>query len=247
MSTSTSNRMNIPAEVLTEEEKNSIVSAAKDQYKESISRRRVDAVLVYGVVFSGKAPFFSGWASGTTGHWGVVVDGLLHHLVFKVDEDRKPVGIKFKREDFEQEWIDEGKATREEIGSTSLPLEAIKAVGETLILQFGNYRRLYRNCQTFADIFVQIICDAERKAFSSTSIQTVIANSLLAFPLTTIGGSIMHTKQRNFVKKAIQKTKSSISWEDIVDAEINDEINKIGLDLGLATNPNAPNKYRSKL
>jgi hypothetical protein len=158
------------------------------------------------------------------------------------------VGIKFKSENFEQEWIDEGKVTaKDEIGSTSLPLTAIKAVGETLttslpltaikavgetlILQFGDYRRLYRNCQTFADIFVQIICDVERKAFSSPSIQNVIANTLLAFPLTTISGSVMHTKQQNFVKKDIKKTKKAISWEDIVDAEINDEINKIGLDI----------------
>ena len=223
--------MNIPAEVLTEEEKDSIIRAAKDLYKDSIKSRRVEAVLVYGAIFSGKAPFFSGWASGTAGHWGVVVDGLLHHLVFTLNEDRKPVGMNFNREDFEQEWIEEGKATKDEIGSTSLPLEAIKAVGETLILKFGNYRRLYRNCQTFADIFVQIICDVGRKAFPSPSLQTVIANTLLAFPLTTISGSIMHTKQKNFVKKVIKKTKKAISWEDIVDAEINDEINKIGLDI----------------
>jgi hypothetical protein len=202
---STSNQINIPAEVLTEEEKDSIIRAAKDQYKESIKRRRVEAVLVYGVIFSGKAPFFSGWASGTAGHWGVVVDGLLHHLVFRLDEDRKPVGVEFERGDFKERWIDEGKATKEEIGSTSLPLDAIKAVGESLILQFGNYRRLYRNCQTFADIFVQIVCDVERKAFSSPSIQNVIANTLLAFPLTTIGGSIMHTKQKKLRPKSHQE------------------------------------------
>ncbi|KAL5035123.1 hypothetical protein RTP6_002863 [Batrachochytrium dendrobatidis] len=220
-----------PAAVLTEEEKQSIINAAKGQHKESIKSRRVEAVLVYGVVLYGKPPsFYSGWASGTTGHWGIVVDGLLHHLVFKLDEDRQPVGIKFKREDFEQEWIDEGKVTaKEEIGSTSLPLEAIKAVGESLILHFGDYRRLYRNCQTFADIFVQIVCDVDHKAFSSPSIQSVIATTLLAFPLTTVGGSIMHIKQKNFIKKVIKKTKKAISWEDIVDAEINDEINKIEL------------------
>ncbi|OAJ39192.1 hypothetical protein BDEG_23056 [Batrachochytrium dendrobatidis JEL423] len=224
-------QIDTPAAVLTEEEKQSIINAAKGQHKESIKSRRVEAVLVYGVVLYGKPPsFYSGWASGTTGHWGIVVDGLLHHLVFKLDEDRQPVGIKFKREDFEQEWIDEGKVTaKEEIGSTSLPLEAIKAVGESLILHFGDYRRLYRNCQTFADIFVQIVCDVDHKAFSSPSIQNVIATTLLAFPLTTVGGSIMHIKQKNFIKKVIKKTKKAISWEDIVDAEINDEINKIEL------------------
>jgi hypothetical protein len=47
---STSNQSNIPAEVLTEEEKRSIINAAKGQYKESIKSRRVEAVLVYGGV-----------------------------------------------------------------------------------------------------------------------------------------------------------------------------------------------------
>lgn len=68
------------------------------------------------------------------------------------------MGIKFKSEEFEQEWIDEGKVT------------------------------------TMEEI-----------------------------------GSIMHIKQKNFAKKVIKKTKKAISWEDIVDAEINDEMNKIGL------------------
>ena len=31
--------------------------------------------------------------------------------------------------------------------------------------------------------------------------------------------------------KVIKKTKKAISWEDMVDAEINDEINKIRLDV----------------
>ncbi len=108
-------------------------------------------MLVFG---EAKGPFFSGWASGTAGHWGLVVDGYMNHLIFKLDEDRKPVGVELESETFEQEWIDEGKATTEEIGSSSLPLTTIKAVGETLILKFGNYQRLYRNSQTFADIFV---------------------------------------------------------------------------------------------
>ncbi|EGF84116.1 hypothetical protein BATDEDRAFT_21869 [Batrachochytrium dendrobatidis JAM81] len=158
--------------------------------------------------------------------------GNLHHSIRvgpveqQLDQNRQPVGIKFERQDFKQQWIDEGKVTaKEEIGSTSLPLDAIAAVGESLILHFGDYRRLYRNCQTFADIFVQIVCDVDHKAFSSPSIQNVIATTLLAFPLTTVGGSVMHIKQKNFVKK----TKKAISWEDIVDAEINDEINKIEL------------------
>jgi hypothetical protein len=218
-------------EIISEVEKQTIIASAKSQYKDSIKSRRVDAVLVFGVIFSGKAPYFSGWASGAAGHWGVVVDGLLHHLVFKIDDRGKPVGVEFEQITFRERWIAEKRATKEEIGSTSLPLEAIKAIGETLILEFGDYRRLYRNCQTFAEIFIQLICDVKCESFSTLSISQLLSFTLLAFPLTTISGTIIHIKQRNFIRYAIQKTKKSLSWEDIVDAEINEEIAKIGLDI----------------
>ena len=127
---STSNQMNIPAEVFTEEEKDSII---KDQYQDSIKSRRVEAVLVNGEIFSAKPPFFSGWASGTAGHWGVIVDGMLHHLVFKMDEDRRPVAVEFERENFKERWINEGKADR--VGLVKLKRCLIKHQTERLKLK----------------------------------------------------------------------------------------------------------------
>jgi hypothetical protein len=64
-----------------------------------------------------------------------------------------------------------------------------------------------------------ILCVLSRM---STSNQ-MNAITLLAFPLTT-GGSVMQTKQQNFVKKVIKKTKKAISWEDIVDNKIGWEV-----------------------
>lgn len=80
--------MNLPAAVLTEEEKQAIINAAKGQYTVSIKERRVEAVLVHGVVLYGNPPsFYFGWASGTTGHWGIVVYGELHHLIYRLDDN----------------------------------------------------------------------------------------------------------------------------------------------------------------
>ncbi len=142
--------LHVPAEVLTEEAKQSIITAAKNKYKDSLQNRRSEAAVVIGVILDGGSPnSFPGWASGTTGHWGIVVDNRLHHLIFKKAEG-KIAGIEFQTEYFRQILIDEGRVTsKEKIGSTSLPFEALRAVGEALILQFGDYRRLYRNCQTF--------------------------------------------------------------------------------------------------
>jgi hypothetical protein len=215
--------------ILSEAEKHAIVDIiAPSHRKDFIKNRKLDAVLVFGVVSSAKAPFFSGWASGAAGHWGVVVDGLLHHLIFKIDDRGKPVGVEFEQGTFRERWITEKRASKEEIGSTSLPLEAIKAIGETLILEFGDYRRLYRNCQTFAEIFIQLICDVKCESFSTLSVNQLLSVTLLAFPLTTISETIIRTKHNP--RSAIQKTKKSLSWEDLVDAEINEEISKVGLD-----------------
>lgn len=133
---STSDQLNFTAEVLTEEEKQAIINAAKGEYKKSVKEQSVKAVLVHGKFYYGKPPsFYSSWASGTTGHWGIVAYGFLHHLVISLDDDRKPAGIDFKIENFKQAWINEEKVTKmEEIGSTSLPLDVILAVGKTIIL-----------------------------------------------------------------------------------------------------------------
>jgi hypothetical protein len=48
--------LNRPAEVLTEEEKLSITTTAKDTYKESIKSRRSEAAVVYDVVLDGTFP-----------------------------------------------------------------------------------------------------------------------------------------------------------------------------------------------
>jgi hypothetical protein len=52
-------------------------------------------VIIFCAFFQGKAPFLSGWASGTAGDLGVMVGGLLNHFVFTLDHDGNPVGIEF--------------------------------------------------------------------------------------------------------------------------------------------------------
>lgn len=56
--------MNDATYMLTKEEKEAIINAAKPQSNEGINRR-VEAVLVRGSFLSIKPPFFSGWASAT--------------------------------------------------------------------------------------------------------------------------------------------------------------------------------------
>lgn len=165
----------------------------------------------------------------TTGHWGLVVDELFLHFVFDLDGDGKPVSIDFTMESVGRDWFKDGKVMmKEDVGSTSLPLPAIIAIADSLIIQFGDYRRLYRNSQTFADILVEIVCDVERKDLPLQSLQNVTGTSLLAFPMTEIDRP---RKPRKSGKKITEETKSSVTWEDVVDAEINEESNKLELEV----------------
>ena len=198
------------------DEKALILQSQKLIYKQSKKERRVEAVRVHGAVFSSKGPFFSGWVAGVNGHWGVVVDDFLHHLVFTINSNGVINGVELEIIKMKEHW----KATKEDIGSSTIPLLAVGAIGEALIIQFQDYRKLYRNCQTFAEIFVELICDIDCKPLASTSISKLITTTLIAFPLTTIGGSVVHLTLSKSKSNMIATTKENLSWEDLVDMDI---------------------------
>ena len=214
---------------MSDNEKALILESQRLIYKQSIKERRVEVVRIHGAVFSSKGPFFSGWISGVDGHWGVVVDNKLHHLRFKLGLNCEPVGVIFEQVPFDKEWVNDKRATVEDIGSTTMPLTAIDAIGYALILEFQDYRKLYRNCQTFAEIFIELICDIEHKPLSSTSAGKIMSTILIAFPLTTVGGSVVHLALKRSKSKMAERTKKALSWEDVVDAEITEELERIEL------------------
>lgn len=226
-----SNQVGFHDGFFTQEEKESLTNAANAQVKEHVNSRKVEAVLVMGSFSRAKAPsHFYGWACQSAGHWGILVGEMLYHLVLKLDNDKKPVEIVFLGESFKPKSVGDGKGIQEEIGSTSFTVESIRAIGDALVLEMGDYHRLCRNSQAFAEILVQTICDVECK--SSASLQIVDAKNLVAFSLTTTGGSIMHTKQSNVGLLGMEIIKNSgedISWKGLIDAEITCEISKIGL------------------
>ena len=212
---------------MTLDEKNRILEVQKKIYKETINPRRVEAVIVRGAVFTSKGPFFSGWVSGACGHWGIVVDGLLNHLVFELDSNGKVIGVEFEQVTFKDKWVIEGRVKVEVVGQTTISSVAIKAIGDSLIVEFQNYRKLYRNCQTFAEIFLELICGTEGRSFSTTSIRKIVETALIAIPLTSVTGTVVCVALKRSKSEMIEKTKEALSWEDLVDKQIMDEVGKI--------------------
>ena len=98
-------------------------------------------------------------------HWGVVVDGLLYHLTFS----RNPAEV--RNESSLKDFARHGKpieftVTRakkdmldksESVGVTKFGSRELIEIGDALIEAFGNYHRLFWNCQVFADCFLELI------------------------------------------------------------------------------------------
>jgi len=150
----------------------------------------------------------------------------MHHLLLEFDENNKAVGIVFERHNYST-YVRNATVTKSVLGVTTLPLNAINAIGEALIAQFGDYRLLYRNCQTFAELFVQLICDTDPFEFPSLSVHDIVSAALVAFPLTTITGSIVKWKQKQYFRRTRLGVKEALSWQRLVDAEIEEEMEKL--------------------
>ena len=77
---------------------------------------------------------------------------------------------------------------------------------------------------------MQTVCNVERKAVSSPSLQHVSATTLVAFPVTTTDGSVLCSKEQTVVEKG-KETSEPTCWKDAVDAEIKNDMNKLGLEV----------------
>lgn len=104
-------------------------------------------------------------------HWGVVVGRTMYHLAFENRQDRelewgdlsrhgKPISLAvhiWKRgadcEDFPS------------IGHTKFSHDQLLDIGDRLIEAFGDYHRLFWNCQVFAESFLRIITGNEDSGF----------------------------------------------------------------------------------
>jgi len=99
-------------------------------------------------------------------HWGVLVGRMLYHLVFQnsadanlalTDFSRMGKPIKFTCVLASKEKITETPI----VGETNYDNETLITIGEALIDAFGNFHRLFWNCQVFADCFLYLITNGK--------------------------------------------------------------------------------------
>ena len=97
-------------------------------------------------------------------HWGVVVGPTIYHLVFEDDNDAnlecndpyrdgKPICFTFTKWKRPTECLEALPI----VGSTKFEHIKLCEIGEKLVEEFGNYHRLFWNCQVFAKCFLRLI------------------------------------------------------------------------------------------
>jgi hypothetical protein len=96
-------------------------------------------------------------------HWGVVVDCILYHLIFRDERDVESNVGGFIHEGppikFHLGRVGGKVVESTVVGKTKYSLPELIKIGDDLIEAFGSYHRLFWNYQVFMECFLSLITD----------------------------------------------------------------------------------------
>ncbi|KAI9142456.1 hypothetical protein BKA69DRAFT_1068445 [Paraphysoderma sedebokerense] len=146
-----------------------------------VSHRPVYVVIFHQPSSVRKGSFFNGWEPSRLGHWGLLVNDMLYHMVYRMNDERERVGAEFRIES----WVDEGEqgdALVRQIGITSLGLGAVIAIGTQLTAAFGSHSNIQQNSSIFAKLLTKLVCNVEYNEADAEELSSQIDSTLFAFP-----------------------------------------------------------------
>lgn len=146
-------------------------------------------------------------------HWGVVIGdpndvAILYHLVLKIDDHGDRV-VDFNSTTIKPDshWIRFG--TMKDVGFTEYDHEDRIRIGNKMIKEFGNYHRVFWNCQTFAKCYLAVITD-NAAVFDNWTAADATALFLCAFTVTIPVITSSKATQRARTIKIIKKNKALV-------------------------------------
>ena len=112
-------------------------------------------------------------------HWGIIVRNILFHLRYnsktkEVQFDFRPWRPRDSDSKYDVHAVGETSHSTDELIEIGgrFPQNLGNKAGNKLIEAFGDYHSLFWNCQTFAKIFLKVICRPPVEAGSWTSADT---------------------------------------------------------------------------
>jgi len=163
-------------------------------------------------------------------HWGVVVGPTIYHLVFQNNADLaldsddlsrrgKPIEFTFYR------WKRDTKRINDfpVVGRTQYNHQQLCDIGDELIRAFGDYHRLFWNCQVFAKCFLRLITGGQEfdtfshpmrksddRLTSADATHLFLCGIVVTAPAATTL-KITHEMKRKRVEASIQEFMSEIN------------------------------------
>ena len=146
-------------------------------------------------------------------HWAVVVghpEGqVMYHLVFEhpdEDTDSQKSNIDNGRIRFKAWDPDRQITNAKEVGTTRFVYGELKTLGRAMINEFGNYHRVFWNCQTFAKCFLRVITENPDADFN----EWTLADTSRLFVAAFIVGAPFSTTSKFVENRRIEKLVSQI-------------------------------------
>ena len=165
-----SNIMNTTSLEVTLEQCDDIVSKVKSvecAYQSAPMSVTLNPVSTY--VFDQKNPLFGSALVCPTlpafaSHWAIVVQDVgsssgiatMFHLVLDRDNDGKRT-VAFYYHSVRPHQLNVDSAVVKAVGTTQYELGQLPRIGEKMIQEFGNYHRVFWNCQMFARCYLRVI------------------------------------------------------------------------------------------
>jgi hypothetical protein len=154
-----------------------------------------------------------------------VGNDFYYHLVFDFDEEHnEPVGVRFQRDLIENIRRNVGQSV---IGKTKYKSDDIMKIGKYLITIFGEYYKIFWNCQHFAKILANVLTEGTYDSSFFVTTDKFIAGFLFRIPFT---GSLTAISVLKPSKKKAKKMLDKVSenYREILKFELNQEVKKSG-------------------
>jgi hypothetical protein len=147
-------------------------------------------------------------------HWAIAIEHpdlefpIVYHLVFHNPDDKPGMGkstmdnarIRFEHRD----WLHPSPNTKL-VGSTHLDTSQVTRIGQAMIREFGNYHRVFWNCQTFAKCFLRVITDNAKADFDNWTTADTSRLFLAAFIVGAPFASTSKVVENNRMEKLVEQ------------------------------------------
>ena len=160
------------------------------------------------------------WGSSTivvppfASHWGIVVgppeSQTLFHLLFVegLREEAENSTVENKHIRFHYSGLHQPLANTKYVGQTRYNTDELVAIGKAMIREFGNYHKVFWNCQTFAKCYLRVITGDHEANFDSWTAADTSRLFLCAFLVGMPFATTSKVKEKLETERLIRKIES---------------------------------------